>query len=213
MQHPDPAAGTTEASPGPDHHWVRDVVFDPVVNTLVLMLAVSLLSWTTGDRYTLIHLVLAPPVDVRPYTIVTSIYNHANTAHLTSNAVIVFIFGLLVSRASSWLRFHLFFIATGVIAGIVQIQISNSGDPFEITYLLGASGAAFGLVGYVLSANLIADTILSFLPTRIVAPALAIVALYVAHRYSPPGTALAAHATGLLIGLAAGRFHLLRARS
>jgi membrane associated rhomboid family serine protease len=153
---------------------------------------------------------LAPPVDHRPWTLVISVYAHGSVPHLLTNAVLLLLVGLYLERQTSRLRFHAFFLVTGVLAGLSQVWVSGLvGQPVAV---LGASGAIFGLVGYVLAGNRVADTVLGAVPlsARGQLVVFALVATAVTLATAGPGVALVAHFTGLLLGLLAGRTHLLR---
>ena len=102
--------------------------------------------------------VLAPPLTTNPWTIVTSVYAHGGIGHLVSNSLALIVFGWPVARATTRLRFHTFFLVTGVIAGISQIVLSGvfEGMPLvggwvEQAPVLGASGAVFALLGYLIA--------------------------------------------------------------
>ncbi|MFQ3295723.1 MAG: membrane associated rhomboid family serine protease [Natrialbaceae archaeon] len=159
--------------------------------------------------------VLAPPIDVRPWAIVTSVYAHAGLAHLAANAVALALVGFALERTTSRLRYHLFFVAAGAIAGVTQVFLDatlSSVGVGQASAVLGASGAVFALIGYVLSANRLSDRLLRFVPMSGPAQILvfAILAAAITLATGAPGVALIAHFTGFLLGLLAGRLHLLR---
>ena len=159
--------------------------------------------------------VLAPPVDARPWAIVTSVYAHGGLAHLLANAVALALVGFPLERTTSRLRFHGFFVATGAVAAVTQVLLDATlsslgfGQPSAV---LGASGAVFALFGYVLSANRLSDRLLQFVPVSGLGQvvAFAVVAAILTVATGAPGVALIAHFTGFLLGLVAGRAHLLR---
>ena len=153
---------------------------------------------------------LTTPVLARPWTLVTSVYAHYGLGHLFANLVGLLVVGFVLERRTSPARFHAFFLATGVVAGLAQVWVSDLfGPPSAV---LGASGAIFGLVGYVLAGNRVADSVLSHLPLSAEAQLVvfAVVAAGLTLLTSGPRVALVAHFTGLLIGLLTGRAHLLR---
>lgn len=153
---------------------------------------------------------LAPPVENRPWTIVTSVYAHGSVAHLVANSVMLLVVGLYLERQTSRLRFHAFFLATGVIAGLAQVWVN--GVLGQQVAVLGASGAIFGLMGYVLAGNRVTDSVLDSVPLSPQAQlaVFAVLAAAVTLATAGRGVALVAHFTGLLVGLLAGRAHLLR---
>lgn len=156
--------------------------------------------------------VLAPPVGVRPWTLVTSVYAHAGPGHLVANSVALLIFGSLVERRTTRFRFHTFFVLTGVLAGVVQITLGGLVGPPQ--GVLGASGAIFGLLGYLLAGNVVSASLLNRirLSARAQIAVFVVLAAVVTIATGAPGVALIAHFTGLVIGLVAGRAGVLDAR-
>lgn len=183
---------------------------NPVVETLAAMAVVSALTWV-GSLVGLVGLfALAPPVHRPPWGLLTSVYAHAGPGHLLSNAVVVALAGGLLARATTRLRFHAFFVATGVLAGLAQVWVG--GLLGRTGAVLGASGAAFALVGYLLAANPVSAGVFDRLrlPPRVVVVVVALVAAGLTVAFSPAGSALVAHFSGALLGLLAGRLGLLR---
>jgi len=153
---------------------------------------------------------LAPPVAARPWTVVTSVYAHGGPGHLVANVVGLVVLGVFLERNTSPARFHAFFLGSGAVAGLAQIWVSDLvGPPVGV---LGASGAVFALLGYLLAGNRVADSVFGgvSIPPRVQLLGFAVVAGGVTLATSGPGVALVSHFTGLLIGLLAGRAHLLR---
>ncbi|MEF8884674.1 MAG: rhomboid family intramembrane serine protease [Haloarculaceae archaeon] len=153
---------------------------------------------------------LATPVVLRPWTLVTSVYAHGSVSHLVANAVGLLLVGLFLERRTSRVRFHLFFLVTGALAGLSQVWVGGllGGRPA----VLGASGAVFALAGYVLAGNRVSDTVLSAVPLsgRAVLVVFVVLTATLTLLTASPGVALVAHFTGFLLGLLAGRDHLLR---
>ena len=154
---------------------------------------------------------LSTPVGQRPWTVVTSVYAHAGPGHLVANLVGLLVVGFVLERRTSPAKFHAFFLFSGAVAGLAQVWMSDLFGPS--TAVLGASGGIFALVGYVLAGNRVSDTVLSTLPLspRAQLVVFAVFAAAVTAWTGGPGVALVAHFTGLLVGLLAGRAHLLRA--
>ena len=151
---------------------------------------------------------LALPLGHRPWTLLTSVYAHSGVIHLLSNALALLLLGPLVAYVTTPIRFHAFFIGSGSLAGIVQVFVFA---PFGGAVVLGASGAIFALLGYVLVGNRASERVLTWLPLGrrgrwIVF--ISVAALLTAAT-AAPGVALAAHFTGFCIGAAAGRIRLL----
>lgn len=155
---------------------------------------------------------LTGPVAVNPLSIVTSVYAHAGLGHYVANMVALLVFGLLVERRTTRVRFHVFFLTVGMIAGIAEVTIGGLlRGPVAV---LGASGAIFGLLGYLLAGNTVSRTVFRSieLSGRAQLALFAVVALGVTIATGQPGVALIAHFTGLLLGLVAGRVGLLDVR-
>lgn len=188
------------------------LVGNPVVETLVAMLVVSVLAWGASLVGLLGLFALGPPVWLPPWALLTSVYAHVGPAHLLSNAVVVAVAGTLVSASTTRFRFHAFFVATGALAGVAHVWAS--GLLGTRTSVLGASGAAFALVGYVLAANPASEALFETLrlPPRAVIAVVALAALALTLSFSAPGSALVAHFAGAAMGLVAGRLGVLRAR-
>ncbi len=186
-----------------------------MAETLGAMVAVSAAFWLVGALarpLAAFLFVLSAPTVVHPWTLATSVYAHAGVGHLVSNAVVVVVAGVPVAAATTRLRFHAFVLGTGALAGLAQVWIGGLLTP---TGVVGISGAAFALVGYVAAANPAADALGRLaarlgVPPRVVVVAVGAVALVVTLAFSPAGSALIAHLVGLLLGLVAGRARLLR---
>jgi len=169
--------------------------------------------------------VLAPPVQNEPWTVVTSVYAHANPGHLLSNAVALLLFGYAVAAATTRTRFHLFFLVTGALAGISQILFSDllaetpvvndlvgAAPLIDATATGGVLGARFALLGYLLASNRLVAGLgaVADVPSWVTYFVFVVLAIAVTAATASQGVALIAHFTGLLLGLLAGWFNLLR---
>jgi membrane associated rhomboid family serine protease len=151
------------------------------------------------------------PVDLRPWSLVTATVAHGNLGHLLANLVPMVIAGLLVERRASNARFYAFFLGVGALSSISQVLFGAllfGSRPV----VLGASGAVFGLIGYLLSGNRLSDRVIGgiALSGRVQIGIFVVVAAAVSLLTYSPGVALISHFTGLLVGLLAGRAGLLR---
>ncbi|WP_121821739.1 rhomboid family intramembrane serine protease [Halostella salina] len=154
---------------------------------------------------------LAPPLDVRPWTVVTSVYAHDDLSHLFANSVALVFVGLPLERTTTPFRFHLFFLGSGATAGVVQVLTKSLvAEPVPV---LGASGAVFAMLGYVLTGNRLASGLLARIDPSpgVQLAGFAGLAAVVTVATGSPGVALIAHFTGFLIGLVAGRLGVLDA--
>ena len=173
----------------------------------VLVYALQLVSAFAGLVGSLF--VLSPPVSEHPWTVVTSIYAHDGLGHLVSNAIALLIFGWPVARATTRFRFHLFVVVSGSLAGLTQILVT------VVAGVLGASGAVFALLGYLLAGNRLSSSLASLveIPTWLALTVFVIIAAVVTLATASPGVALIAHFVGLMVGLLAGRIGVLNPRS
>lgn len=191
----------------------------PVVEVLVIFLVVFIVQLVTALADLVGSLfVLSAPLEENPWTIPLSVYAHGSLNHLLSNAIALILFGWPVARATTRVRFHVFFVVTGSIAGISQIFVSDALASAPLiggsgsAGVLGASGAVFALLGYFLASNRLSSTLGSFLsvPRWLRYTAFVIIAVLLTLATAQPGVAIIAHFIGLLLGLVAGQFNLLR---
>jgi membrane associated rhomboid family serine protease len=201
----------------------------PILEVLAVFLGVFALQFLSGLLDTTAGLfVLSAPLQENPWTVVTSVYAHANIGHLLSNAVALVLFGYAVAAATTRLRFHLFFLVTGVLSGVAEILLSEflAESPLVSDVLgfvpvvdgvatggvLGASGAVFALLGYLLASNRLVAGLgaVADVPGWVTYFVFVVLAAVVTVATASQGVALIAHFTGLLLGLLAGWVNLLR---
>lgn len=182
----------------------------PTLTLVAVFVVVFLVQRVVGALGVPFAFALAPPVGRQPWTVVTSVYAHLGVGHLVGNTVVLLLVGLYLERQTSRLRFHAFFLVVGVLSGLTQVWVTDLfGPPVAV---LGASGGIAGLVGYLFAGNRVSDTVLSRMPLgpRTQLAVFVVVAGAVTVATAGRGVALVAHFTGLLVGLLAGRTHLLR---
>ncbi|SEW13292.1 rhomboid family intramembrane serine protease [Natrinema salifodinae] len=203
---PDPHAGTDPGSSS------------PILELLVVFVLVFVAQGITTLAGVMSALfILAPPLTANPWTIVTSVYAHSGLGHLVSNSLALLVFGWPVARATTRLRFHAFFAATGAVAGVSQIVVTGALAPLPFVPVaptpgvLGASGAVFALLGYLVASNRLSTGLASFVTIPRWLSVLAFVGLAIAITLATasPGVALIAHFAGFLVGLVAGRARVL----
>jgi membrane associated rhomboid family serine protease len=181
----------------------------PTVQTLAVMVVVFVVNEAT-KLIGLLGLsqflfVLGPTFPLRPWALVTSVYTHAGPAHLLSNAVMLALVGLMVESVTSRTRYHAFFITTGVLSGLAQVLLLPG------SRVLGASGAIFAFLGYLVAGNPVSSSVLDALrlSRRAQLVLFGLLAVVVTVLTGAPGVALVAHFTGFLLGLLAGRLGVL----
>ncbi|WP_254272832.1 rhomboid family intramembrane serine protease [Haloarcula marina] len=198
----------------------RRLVGSPTLVTLAALVAVFALQQVVGlvaRQRTLFA--LSNPLFAQPWTLVTSVYAHASLTHLLANAVALAFAGLALERTTTSARFHGFFVGVGALSGVAQVAFAGlvgsllPGVPASVS-VLGASGAIFGLFGYLLASNRLTETVVGgfSLSPRVQLAVGGLLAALITLLTANPGVALVAHFTGLLLGFFAGRTHLLRPR-
>lgn len=193
---------------GKNRSFASGLARNPVCQSLILMIVISLLSWSVAPGRISDVFVVSPPVGEPWYELLLANYSHLNSAHLFSNALIIAIAGGIISISSSMLRFHVFFITTGVISIASQVILSGMfGFPISV---LGSSGAGFALIGYLITSNPVSISVLKITSTRVVAILLLLIGGVVTILYSAPGSAIFSHFVGVSLGLVAGRLRLLK---
>jgi membrane associated rhomboid family serine protease len=86
---------------------------------------------------------LTPNYFPQLYTLFTSMFIHANFAHIFGNMFVFFFVGTALEERIGWNKFLIIYLATGVFGALTQSLISLGSG----TSLIGASGAIFGVMG------------------------------------------------------------------
>lgn len=181
---------------------------NPAIETVLLMAVVSVLAWLGRALGFFEPFVLNPPIFGHWWQLPLSVYAHSSPTHFLANAVVVLVAGGIISIKASSIRFHLFFLLTGVISGTLNVVIP--GVSGESVAILGASGAAFGLVGYLLVSNTIANRLFDRTSTRIVVSLFLALALGLTLLSTGANVGNLAHFSGILIGGLGGYCNVLR---
>ncbi|WP_226043474.1 rhomboid family intramembrane serine protease [Natrinema sp. DC36] len=184
------------------------VAMNPALQTLMLMSIVSLATWTGVQANDVDPFMLQAPLTEEWWQLPLSVYAHSSPDHLTGNATVILIAGGIISLSTSWFRFHLFFLSSGILAGVSHVAVTDAMG--TAAPVLGASGAAFALVGYLLTSNTVSSAVLEGASIRVVLSVAAGVALFLTIQSAGMEIANLAHFTGAAIGLLSGHFNLLR---
>lgn len=179
-----------------------------VVLLVIAVFVGQLLAFAIGVSPSLFTLAL--PLAEHPWTILLAVYAHGGPGHLVANLVGLIVFGFIVERRTERRRFHAFVLTTGAIAGLAEVLIGSQFGPSP--EVLGISGAVFALMGYVFTSNPVTDTVLDWLEMdwRVQVGLFVVLAIVITLLTAGERVALIAHFTGLVLGLIAGRIHLLR---
>lgn len=199
------------------------------LNVLVFIV-ISLLGlfFTLADRSPvfenlLTFLVLNPQLFVQGYfwTVLTSMFMHANLTHLFVNMVSFFFLGGFIERLIGRRRYLVFYLVSGVVAGLLFVALSFIGSALPITQsffgsvdlsAVGASGAIFGLGG-LLAVLLPRMKVLVFfvIPMRLwMAMVVLMFGLWLLSAFAALPIGNTAHLGGLVVGLIYGFYLRLK---
>lgn len=133
----------------------------------------------------------------------TSMFLHANVAHIIGNLLYLTMFGAAVEDALGGWRFALYYLFWGVVAAMAHIII----DPASSTPVLGASGAIGGVLGcyfLLFPSSRVTFWIPPFVFLPLTAFAFTLLGLWFLFQifFSQPGVANWAHAGGFVAGMA-----------
>lgn len=135
----------------------------------------------------------------RPWTLLTHMFVHANFDHLFLNMLVLFFFGMELERRVGGTKFLEIYFLSGIVAALGQMMMVPGG------FLVGASGALFGVMGCL---AIIAPEIRVLLFFIVPMSIRALVVLYALMDFLLMGAsdniAHMAHIVGLLVGLAFG---------
>ncbi|HEY6393775.1 MAG TPA: rhomboid family intramembrane serine protease [Candidatus Binataceae bacterium] len=78
-----------------------------------------------------------------PITLITSIFLHGGLMHVAGNMLYLFVFGATVEAELGHRRYLLFYLASGIAAGLATVMMA----PASQVPVIGASGAIAGVLG------------------------------------------------------------------
>lgn len=196
---------------------LNKVLKNPVAQLSILLISVFVLqAYAASQGIMEDYFVLQYPLDQYPWTVIAAVFAHSGLSHLSSNLTGLILFGLPVAWKSSRIRFYLFFLFTGSMAAVSQVIISEylySLGIYESSVgVLGASGAVFALIGYLITSNRVSDFISVYIPLSNKIRILLYISAagWITLATASPQTALIGHFTGLILGLVAGKKNLLK---
>lgn len=144
------------------------------------------------------------------HTLITSMFLHGGFAHIGGNMLFLWVFGDNVEDRLGHVRFLIFYIVTGLAAGLAHVAVG----PDSLVPTVGASGAISGVLGaYILMfrSNRV-SVVLGFFVTTV--PAWAMIGFWAVQQFVATfatiastdlsrggGVAYAAHAGGFVAGL------------
>jgi len=94
------------------------------------------------------------PLPIYPWTLVTSIFLHANIVHIVGNALFLLIFGFILEEQVTKSRWIVTFFLTGIAGNVTFVLADVSGSILTgfpnggaLNCGVGASGAVYGILG------------------------------------------------------------------
>jgi len=143
------------------------------------------------------------------WTFLTSMFMHGGFFHLAVNMLSLFFVGSLVEKIIGRKRYFLFYILSGILAGVFFVLLSLIFTSDLSSYAVGASGALFGLIGLLMLLTPNLPVYVMFIPIPVkmkyAAPGMLVILwlISVAGNVSIGNTA---HLGGLIVGLLYGVF-------
>lgn len=148
-----------------------------------------------------------------PWTVLTSVFAHGGVTHLFINGMVLFFFGPALERRVGARAFLLFFLVTGIVAGIAQVMLGvGLYGVAGARPVLGASGSIMGILGALTLLAPDAKVLLFFmipLPLWLITAGYAVWDIFGLILQSG-SVAHLAHLTGLAIGLYVAHRHWRR---
>jgi membrane associated rhomboid family serine protease len=180
-------------------HVLRLLLSDAADQQIVMQFGLVPKAYTSDASSDAFSLVLVP---------ITYQFLHGGWAHLGVNMITLAAFGAPVERLLGVVRFLLFYLSAGVVAGAIHV-LFNLGSSDVV---IGASGAISGVFGAVLMLLRQSGRLSSLLPVAGVWIALNIFFGIFGGTPGADGEPVAwvAHVAGFVYGLAAVRFFLPR---
>ena len=131
-----------------------------------------------------------------PWMLITSMFLHANLAHIMYNMLALALFGSILEGIIGSKRFLIIYLITGFIASLIAAPFYDAS--------LGASGAIFGIIGTLVILRPKMVIWLNFIPAPMWLAAIIWAIIDITGIFLPGNTANMAHLAGLFFGLITG---------
>lgn len=195
---------TPSRRPQPEPDW-RPIATWSLLGAMGATFVLQLLALAQSDGLHAMLFVIKPQWWLQPWTPITSTFAHGGVGHLLINGLMLFFFGPLLERIMGVKPFVALFILSGVVSGILQIELSEAF--FGGTGgALGASGAimmVFGALAIIMPTQKI--LIWGIVPIPFWLAAVGYAALDLLGAFNPAdGIGNFAHLAGMAIGVVAG---------
>lgn len=191
----------------------------PFINYFIIIACIAVFIWqvsggrnhfmTSINSYGLIPLKILQGETA--YTLVTSMFLHTGLIHLGGNMLFLWVFGDNIEYRLGHLRYLIFYLVSGIAAGITWIFIASS----STRPALGASGAISAVLGayFVIYPDASVTSLITifFMVWPIKTPAWLIIGLWFTYQLGlaliapMAGVAFWIHVAGFIIGLIIAR--------
>jgi len=127
------------------------------INTLLIL--INLLAFVIFTFLIYFGVLSLDSVAIRPsnilqgkylWTFLTSMFMHGGFFHIFANMFSLFFIGSLVEKILGSRRYFSLYLISGLLAGLLFVLVSLVYQNDLNTYAVGASGALFGLVGFLM---------------------------------------------------------------
>ena len=181
----------------------------PLINSALIAVNLIVFIFIQGTKSQAPHLrsFLLHPDEPQVFQFFSSMFMHANWAHLIGNMIFLWVFGNAVNDSFGHLGYLAFYLGGGVTAGLGYVVLSGEAP------VLGASGAISAVTGaFLVLFPRVRVTVLVFLPFLLLMPfeisSLVFLLLqfvwnvYASTAQTGGGVAYVAHASGYAYGIA-----------
>ncbi|MCX7032032.1 MAG: rhomboid family intramembrane serine protease [Spirochaetes bacterium] len=190
-----------------DSSFLRRPLRYSFFNATLFLIAANVLVFlvTMTARQTLGYIALRPAAVLQAgawWQVFTYMFVHANFTHLFLNMLSLYLFGVQLERRMGSGEFLLYYLVSGVGAGLVTLLVNNATGQ-GMVYVVGASGAIFAVL--LAFASFFPDTrifIFGILPMRAPTAVLVFAGIEVFSMFTnfSAGVAHLTHLAGILFG-------------
>jgi membrane associated rhomboid family serine protease len=188
--------------------WLRSAILPLIILNVIIFVLQKFIPGLTE-----LFMLISHDIFSRPWILITSMFLHANSAHLLFNMYALLIFGPLIEQRIGIRRFLGIYFSSGIVAALVF-------SLFQLFILkipgaaVGASGGMMGVIGMTIM--LLPDLRVLFffvvpMSMRTAGIVIAVIDLIGVFGIGIPGIANIAHLGGLICGVFYG-FHLIKQR-
>jgi membrane associated rhomboid family serine protease len=125
------------------------VSIDPFVTKALISVMFTILVYTIGqlDYFVAMYALVPSLLFTQWYRLITSMFMHASWEHYIGNMLFLFVFGDNVEERLGYLRYFLFYLGAGIVAGLGWVAYAIAIPGLADVPCVGASGAISGVMG------------------------------------------------------------------